>query len=152
MFSATSCSLVPPPPPDPVCPKGCICQTPNRSIKIADSKHDMTGFATKIISYFPQRLAGSVDAQFDSVYYVYLISILRMEEVSEKLFKLLELGQLLQKNCKCLCIYNLRFSYPWISPSPFQCIARIPPIPPSRKIPKPSRNHCPPPPQCRLLH
>ena len=31
-----------------------------------------------------------------------------MEEVSEKLFKLLELGQLLQKNCKCLCIYNLQ--------------------------------------------
>ena len=44
-----------------------------------------------------------------------------MKKVSQKLLKLLELGQLLQKNCKCRCIRNLKHictSYPSIGPSP----------------------------------
>ena len=38
--------------PNPVCPEGCICKAPNKSIEIADSKHDTTGFATNFIKYF----------------------------------------------------------------------------------------------------
>ena len=43
----------------------CICQTPNKSIEIDNSKRDSTGFATKIASISHQPPAGSANAQFD---------------------------------------------------------------------------------------
>ena len=43
----------------------CICQTPKKSIEIDNSKHDSTGFATKITSISHQPPAGSANAQFD---------------------------------------------------------------------------------------
>ena len=42
-----------------------ICQTPNKSIEIDNSKHDSIGFATKITSISHQPPAGSANAQFD---------------------------------------------------------------------------------------
>ena len=42
-----------------------ICQTANKSIEIDNSKHDSTGFATKITSISHQPPAGSANAQFD---------------------------------------------------------------------------------------
>ena len=36
----------------------------NKSIEIADSKHDTTGFATKIMNISPQLLAGTANAEF----------------------------------------------------------------------------------------
>ena len=42
-----------------------ICQTPNESIEIDNSKHDSTGFATKITSISHQPPSGSANAQFD---------------------------------------------------------------------------------------
>ena len=35
-----------------ICPQGFIYKAPNKSIEIADSKHDTTGFATNFIKYF----------------------------------------------------------------------------------------------------
>ena len=42
-----------------------ICQTLNKRIEIDNSKHDSTGFATKITSISHQPPAGSANAQFD---------------------------------------------------------------------------------------
>ena len=42
-----------------------ICQTPNKSIEIDNSKRDSTGFATKITSISHQPPAGSANAQFN---------------------------------------------------------------------------------------
>ena len=46
---------------------GCIRQAPNKSIEIADSKHDTTGFATKFASISSQLLAVSPNDQFGKI-------------------------------------------------------------------------------------
>ena len=46
-----------------------ICQTPNKSIEIDNSKHDSTGFATKITSISHQLPAGYANAQFDKTHF-----------------------------------------------------------------------------------
>ena len=48
-----------------------ICQTPNKSIEIDNSKHDSTGFATKITSIPHQPPAGSANTQFDKTQFFF---------------------------------------------------------------------------------
>ena len=60
-----------------------VCQTPKKSIEIDNSKHDSTGFATKIRSISHQPPAGSANVQFDKTEFFLDTLYISMQFVKE---------------------------------------------------------------------
>ena len=59
----------------------CICQTPKKGIEIDNSKHDSTGFATKMTSISHQPPAGSANALFGKTQFFLRHPVLKTFEV-----------------------------------------------------------------------